>query len=124
MSPPAARPIVHLELHTQNLARACAFYTELVGWRAETVHVGSSSYVALATGGVVEAGVVESDAPEPLWIPYVEVADVYAAVERAERLGATVPARPREGPAGWWGAVRGPERSPLGLWTPKSSDER
>ena len=121
MSAAAAIHIVHLELHTQNLARACAFYSELLGWRAETVHSGSSSYVALATGGVVEAGVVESDAPEPLWIPYVEVADVYAAVERAERLGATVPVAPREGPAGWWGAVRGPERSPLGLWTPKGS---
>ena len=121
MSPAAARPFVHLELHTQNMARACAFYTGLLGWRAETVHSGSSSYVALATGGVVEAGVVESDAPEPLWIPYVAVADVYAAVERAEQLGATVPVAPREGPAGWWGAVRGPERSPLGLWTPKGS---
>jgi predicted enzyme related to lactoylglutathione lyase len=107
---------------TRRTCRACAFYTELVGWRAETVHAGSSSYVALATGGVVEVGVVESDPPGPLWIPYVEVADVYAVVERAERLGATVPARPREGPAGWWGAVPGPERSPLGLWTPKRSD--
>lgn len=122
MSPPVASPIVHLELHTQNLARACAFYAEFVGWCPETVHAGSNSYLALATGGGVEAGVVESDAPEPLWIPYVEVADVYAAVERAKRLGATVPVAPRAGPAGWWGAVRGPERSPLGLWTPKSSN--
>jgi predicted enzyme related to lactoylglutathione lyase len=55
-------------------------------------------------------------------ISYVEVADVYFAVERAERLGGTVLVAPREGPGCWWGAVRGPERSPLGLWTPKSSN--
>jgi predicted enzyme related to lactoylglutathione lyase len=122
MAPPVPRPIVHLELHTQNLARACAFYAELVGWRAETVHAGSSSYLTLPTGGLIDAGVVESEAPEPLWIPYVEVDDVYVAAERAEDLGATVLVGPREGPAGWWGAIRGPERSPLGLWTPKGAE--
>ena len=26
-------PVVHLELHTPNLGRACAFYDELLGWR-------------------------------------------------------------------------------------------
>jgi predicted enzyme related to lactoylglutathione lyase len=119
MSSSVARPIVHLELHTPNLPRACAFYTALLGWRAARVHAGASTYLALATGGAIEAGVVERELPSPLWLPYVEVADVFATVERAKRLGATVPLGPHEGPAGWWGAVTAPDGSALGVWTPK-----
>jgi predicted enzyme related to lactoylglutathione lyase len=38
-----SRPVVHLELHTGNLPHACAFATELFGWHAERVAVGSAS---------------------------------------------------------------------------------
>ena len=31
MPPPAGHRVVHLELHTDNLPRACAFYTRLFG---------------------------------------------------------------------------------------------
>jgi predicted enzyme related to lactoylglutathione lyase len=34
MSAALAHPVVHLELQTSNLARACAFYTGLFGWSA------------------------------------------------------------------------------------------
>lgn len=119
MSPPAARPIVHVELHTANLPRACGFYTQLLGWRAETIHAGTNTYLALSTGGGVQAGVAESDVRDPFWLPYVEVADVYQAVSRAECLGASVPVGPHQGPAGWWAAIRAPDGSALGLWTPR-----
>ena len=39
-------PIVHLELQTGNLPRACGFYTRLFGWTAERVHLGSLTYLA------------------------------------------------------------------------------
>src|ERR671920_665823 len=40
-----------------------------------------------------------------LWLPYVEVADVGEATERARALGAAVVLEPREGPAGWRSVV-------------------
>jgi predicted enzyme related to lactoylglutathione lyase len=112
-------PVVHLELQTGNLSRACAFYTRLFDWRADTIHVGSESYLALALGDRIEGGVAESDTEHPLWLPYVEVADVAVATERARRLGARVPLEPREGPAGWRSVIAAPASASVALWQPK-----
>jgi predicted enzyme related to lactoylglutathione lyase len=113
-------PVVHLELHTGNLPRACAFYARLLGWRAETVHVGSAAYVALELGGAIAGGVVEREIARPLWLPYAEVADVAAVAERAVTLGATVTLAPREGPTGWRSVVEAPAGGELALWQPKA----
>jgi uncharacterized protein len=92
--------VVHLELHTGNLARAHAFYHELFGWRAETIHAGGGSYEALELGDRIGGGVVEGHTGHPLWLPYVEVTDISQATEHARLLGASVTLDAREGPAG------------------------
>jgi predicted enzyme related to lactoylglutathione lyase len=117
LTPAIGHHVVHLELHTGNLPRACAFFTRLFGWRAETVHVGAASYVALDLGDAIQGGVVEDDLEHPLWIPYVEVADIAEATRRARRLGATVTLGPREGPTGWRCIIGAP--APIALWQPK-----
>jgi hypothetical protein len=116
----AINPVVHLELHTGNLSRACAFYTQLFGWRAERLTVGQGSYLALALGNGVDGGVVERDSECCLWLPYVEVADVAEATERARLLGASVLLEPREGPVGWRSVVAAPAGAEIGLWQPKA----
>jgi predicted enzyme related to lactoylglutathione lyase len=113
------RPVVHLELHTGDLAGARAFYAGLCGWRPERITVPSGSYLALEMGGELGGGIVECDARRPLWLPYVEVANVAEATERARRLGATVVLDPREGPAGWRGVVAAPAAGELAFWQPK-----
>jgi predicted enzyme related to lactoylglutathione lyase len=117
-------PVVHLELHTPNLSRACAFYTRLLGWRAETVHVGRSSYLALELGERIEGGVVERETISSLWLPYVQVADVAATTEQAQALGAAVLLGPREGPAGWRSIVAPPAGAEIALWQPKRTGLR
>jgi predicted enzyme related to lactoylglutathione lyase len=117
--PEPTHPVVHLELRTGNLAWACAFYTRLFGWRAENVEVGARSYVALGLGKGIEGGIVEHDAEHALWLPYVEVADVAETTDRARLLGASVPLRPREGPAGWRSIVATPAGGEIALWQPK-----
>jgi uncharacterized protein len=119
MSAPA-NPIVHLELHTGNLPRACAFYTRLFDWRAETIHVGSASYLSLGLGNGIEGGVVELDTERTLWLPYVEVDDVVEATKRARGLGASVLLDVREGPAGWRSVVGAPAGAEIALWQPKA----
>ena len=108
MRPATPNRVVHLELHTGNLPRACAVYTRLFGWRVERIDVASGSYLALELGNGVGGGVVERDIERPLWLPYVEVEDVAAATRRAQLLGASVSLEPREGPGGWRSIVAPP----------------
>ena len=116
----ADNPVIHLELHTGNLGRACAFYTRLFRWRAETIHSGSGSYLTLDPGDRVGGGVVECDTSHPVWLPYVEVADVRETIDQARLLGASVALEPREGPAGWRSVLDVPAGGEIAVWQPKT----
>ena len=116
---PSRRPIVHLELHTGDLPGARAFYGELCGWRTERIDTRCGSYHALELGGSLGGGMVECEAPRPLWLPYVEVGDIAEATARAHDLGAAVLLDPREGPAGWRSVVVTPAGGEVAFWQPK-----
>jgi hypothetical protein len=111
--------VVHLELHTPNLARACAFYSELLGWLPERVLRGGGCYHALDLGAGVGGGLVECGTSRELWLPYVDVDSVAATTERARAIGARVILEPREGPAGWRSVVASPDCGEVALWQPK-----
>jgi len=119
MRPACVNPVVHLELRTGNLPRACAFYTRLFGWHAEKVAIGRGSYLALELGNGIEGGIVERDDGASLWLPYVEVSDIVEATEQARVLGASVLLEPREGPVGWRSVVAAPAGAEIALWQPK-----
>jgi predicted enzyme related to lactoylglutathione lyase len=114
-----ANPVVHLELHTGNLARACAFYSQLLGWRPERIAAGERSYQALDVGRDLSGGVVECGAEPASWLPYVSVPSVARATDEAERLGAAVLLAPREGPAGWRSVVAAPDAGQVAFWEAK-----
>jgi predicted enzyme related to lactoylglutathione lyase len=120
MTPALTNPVVLLELHTDNLPSACAFYAQLFGWSAETVRIGCRSYVALDLGVGIDGGVVERQVERPVWLPYVEVTDVAETTERARRRGASVTLEPREGPAGWRSALAAPSAAEIALWQAKA----
>lgn len=115
----AQRPVVHLELHTADLARACGFYQRLFGWRPERIELPSGTYEALGMGDGVDGGVVECSTAQALWLPYVQVDDAAAATRRAEELGAEVLLEPREGPAGWRSVIASPAAGEVAIWQPK-----
>jgi uncharacterized protein len=120
MTPPSCNPVVHLELHTGDLPRACAFYAGLCGWRPERIDAECGSYLALELGkGGVGGGIVECGARHPLWLPYVEVDRISEATDRARRLGASVLLESREGPAGWRSVVEAPAGGEIAFWQPK-----
>jgi predicted enzyme related to lactoylglutathione lyase len=101
MGPALSNPVVHLELRTTNLSRACAFYTRLFDWSVEAVRAGPASYLAVELGEGIQGGVVECESEQPSWLPYVEVHDIAEATERGRMLGGALTLEPREGPAGW-----------------------
>jgi predicted enzyme related to lactoylglutathione lyase len=60
-----SNPVVHLELRTENPARACAFYTGLFAWHVDTLREGWGSYLALEPGSGIQAGMVEQEVDRP-----------------------------------------------------------
>lgn len=122
MTPGMPNPVVHLELRTRNVARACLFYTRLFGWRPETVHTDAGDYLTLDLAERFEGGVVEHETDRAFWLPYVEVDDIAEATGRARELGARVLLGPREGPAGWRSILAVPEGGEIALWQPKRGE--
>ena len=121
MSP---HPVVHLELHTADLARATTFYSQLLRWRPERIDSACGSYLALELGGDFGGGIVECATRRPLWLPYVAVEQIDEVTERAGRLGASVLLGPREGPTGWRSVVATPEGGEIAFWQPKTRNRR
>jgi predicted enzyme related to lactoylglutathione lyase len=119
MTPLRSNPVVHLELHTGDLAGARELYTELCGWRPEWIETRSGSYLSLELGDALEGGIVECPVRGPLWLPYVEVDEIAEATDRARGLGACVLLEPREGPVGWRSVVRTAVGGELAFWQPK-----
>jgi predicted enzyme related to lactoylglutathione lyase len=119
-----SNPVVHLELHTGDLASACDFYARLCGWAPERIEVARGSYLALELGGGLGGGIVECETRRPLWLPYVEVPEIGEATERARTLGATVLLEAREGPAGWRSVVAAPAGGEVAFWQPKAGRVR
>jgi predicted enzyme related to lactoylglutathione lyase len=105
--------IVHLELHTPDLAGASAFYRQLLGWAPETVVTRCRPYVSIDAG--LSAGIVTCGARVPVWIPSVEVDDV-DTTDRAVSLGATTVLAPRAGPHGRRSVVRSAGAGDLAFW--------
>jgi uncharacterized protein len=116
-----ARRVVHLELHTGDLARACAFYGRFLGCDFETVRLRGGSYLAMDLGTGIGGGIVECETRGSRWLPYVQVDDIGAVTARAERLGAAVLLGPREGPAGWRSVVAEAAGGEIALWQPKAT---
>jgi predicted enzyme related to lactoylglutathione lyase len=116
MTPASTNPVIHLELHTGDLQRARAFYAALCGWRPERIDAGGGSYLALELGGTLGGGIVQCATTRSVWLPYVEVAAITEATERARLLGARVLLEPREGPAGWRSVVATRAAGEVAFW--------
>jgi len=119
VTPGRSNPIVHLELHTQDLPGARSLYERLLGWRSERVECERGCYTALELGGDLGGGIVECETRHPLWLPYVQVSEICGATERARALGTTVLLEPREGPAGWRSVVSARAGAQVAFWQPK-----
>jgi predicted enzyme related to lactoylglutathione lyase len=119
MTPRPANPVVHLELHTGDLGRASDFYARLCGWRQERIDAAGASYLAMDLGARLGGGIVQCEIERPAWLPYIEVAEIVGATDRARLIGASVLLEPREGPAGWRSVVAAPYGGELALWQPK-----
>ncbi|MFF1640549.1 VOC family protein [Streptomyces sp. NPDC058251] len=98
-----------VELYTQDIAAAAAFYNSVFGWETSAVPFPGGVYTCINPAGTEDeamfGGVVPlADDPTEAesgayWLPYFEVADTDAVVGQAQQLGGTVrmPATDLEG---------------------------
>lgn len=88
------------ELWTVDVARSLAFYQAIAGYEVRTMKMGEGDYHLLVSGGAERGGVMKSDLPNvpQMWLPYVQVAGVEPALERAKRLGGEVVVPPTDVP--------------------------
>jgi predicted enzyme related to lactoylglutathione lyase len=90
----AANAVVHFDIAGPDEAPLRHFYAELLGWQVEPRGPG---YAQVATPGGLSGAIVEQERASV--VLGVAVADLDAAVERAEQLGATIVMPPTDN--GW-----------------------
>ncbi|UCE32501.1 MAG: VOC family protein, partial [Burkholderiales bacterium] len=82
---------VWFEHLSPELDRARAFYKSWLGWSSEPAPIGGQSYHLIVNHGQGIGGFRTAPADSPThWHAFLSVADVDAAAERAQELGATL----------------------------------
>lgn len=106
----------YVELHTADAAKVQQFYGGLFGWKFEKAPVPDMTYLRVEGEGDARGGVMQEERP-PHWLPYVDVADVKATVERAKGLGASVKQPPTPIPGqGQFAVLTDPSGAVFALW--------
>jgi uncharacterized protein len=117
-----ANPFVHVELNTNDVGTAKAFYSALFDWKLEDVPMGPASYTMIGVGVGTAGGLVQHPVPgaSSAWLAYVMVDDVAAATEKAKSLGAKLMQDVTEVQGlGSLSIIVDPTGASLALWKPK-----
>lgn len=85
------------ELHTTDVPRAKAFYTELFGWASKPMDMGDFTYEAFGLGDRTFGGFVSGKGLGG-WHGYLSVADVDASAAAAAKAGGKVLREPMDMP--------------------------
>lgn len=113
-------PFVHVELHTKDQATAKKFYSQLFDWKLQDLDVaGFGTYTLVDAGTGTGGGMMTNPAPQvpPHWMPYVQVAEVSAAVEKAVKLGGKVVQPRTEIPGfGCFALIQDPTGATVGVY--------
>jgi predicted enzyme related to lactoylglutathione lyase len=115
---------VHVELHTNDLARAKDFYSKLFDWKLQDTPMpgGGGTYTMIDVGSGTGGGMMMNQTPgtPPHWMAYVGVDDVRASTKKAKDLGAKVVADVMEiGEYGTMSVIVDPTGATLAMWQPK-----
>jgi uncharacterized protein len=111
------------ELMTSDPAAAMAFYGNVVGWSAQHSPVPGMDYWMLKAGEIPVCGLMsvpeeaKQKGARPMWVGYVGVDDVDAAVAKAKTLGGVVYRPPQDIPTvGRFAIIGDPQGTMLALF--------
>jgi uncharacterized protein len=117
-------PFVHVELNSNDPAKAKEFYGELFQWELEDIPMGDDTYTLIKVGNGTGGGMMRNMIPgaPSFWLAYVDGDDIHAATEKARSLGAKVMKDVTEVMGmGWLSILTDPTGATLGLWQTKKS---
>ena len=118
-----ANPFVHVELSTNDVAKAKAFYGKLFDWKMEDIPMESGTYTMISVGDGTGGGLMKHPMPgaPSMWLAYVLVDDIDASTKKAKSLGGTVMKDVTEVMGmGWLSIIVDPTGAMLGLWKAKA----
>jgi len=120
-----ANPFVHVELATNDVAKAKGFYGKLFDWKMEDVPMdeGAYTYTMIDVGDGTGGGLMKNPMPNApsMWLAYVLVDDIEATTRKVASLGGTVMKDVTEIPGmGWLSIIVDPTGAMLGLWKAKA----
>ncbi|MEI6891818.1 MAG: VOC family protein [Pontiella sp.] len=108
------------ELITSDKEGCLEFYTQLFGWETENMELpGGAVYTLFKVGERPVAGCFQPDADSktpPMWLSYVNVADLDATVKKAQELGAAVIKERMDLPMGSFAIISDPQGAVLAFW--------
>lgn len=112
--------VVHFEIPADQPQALTKFYADLFGWRFHKADLPGPEYWLCDTGSEgpgIGGAVMQRQDPKQPWMNYVDVADIDAALAKAQELGATValPKMPIPG-VGACAAFVDPQGNICGLW--------
>jgi hypothetical protein len=116
---PMPNAFVHVELNTDDVPKAKAFYKSLFKWKLGLMGPGYTS-IDVGKGGT-GGGMQQKPMPEAptMWLPYVLVDDVKQTIDKARTLGANIQLEYMEiGDMGSIGVFVDPSGAPIGVWAP------
>jgi predicted enzyme related to lactoylglutathione lyase len=111
--------LVWNELYTEDVDKSLAFYKAVGGYTVEPMDMGPmGTYHILKTGETSRGGVMKTPMPgvPQSWLPYVQVANADATIERAKKLGAEIKVPPSDIPnVGRFAIFVDPQGAALGI---------
>jgi predicted enzyme related to lactoylglutathione lyase len=116
---------VHVELHTNDLARAREFYSKLFDWKLDDVAMpGGGTYTMINVGSGTGGGMMVNQASgtPPHWLAYVGVDDIRTSTRKAKELGAKVAVDVMDvADYGAMSVIVDPTGAMLAMWQPKQA---
>lgn len=111
-----SQPVIHFEIGCREQARTSAFFSDLFGWKMQAA--GPATMIGTGAGTGIR-GHITSLGHEPHQYTYVQVNDVQAYLDKAEKFGGKTMVPPVEIPTGTFAWFSDPGGNTIGLWKPK-----
>jgi predicted enzyme related to lactoylglutathione lyase len=112
------QPVVHFEIGCRDRVKTAAFFSQLFGWK--TQEAGPATMIDTGGSGGINGHITAlGHEPHHYVTVYVQVDDVKAYLDKAQKFGGKTLVPPVEIPTGTFAWLADPEGNTIGLWKPK-----